>query len=352
MKVKEWVQSWYNPDIRKEGDNRDYFFDNLKAFLILLVVIGHFISDLRGIKEISRIYWFIHTFHMPCFAFASGYMAKGLMKNGKFRADRYFSTLWLYVFFRIANYAVMRAGGSNVQLDFFDVAAAPWYLLALSAWYLMVPLFLSMKPVAGILISTLAGLLIGYADNVGSYLALSRMLVFLPFFVIGLYLSKEQLNTFLNKKLRIAALLVLVFVCGYFVLIKNPMGGVSKLALGGNPYSTVLKSLEPYGFFIRGGLYLFGVLLSAAGMLLVPRRRMWFSYVGKYSLTVYILHILVRNALDSAGMYDWIKQLPGRYRLFMFPFCIILTLALANPVFGRLMNWIANPFRGMKRKKN
>jgi len=67
-------------------DNRDYFWDNLKAFLMVLVIFGHTVTSLREVKEITGLYYFVYTFHMPLFVFTSGFMAKTIMRDGKFRA--------------------------------------------------------------------------------------------------------------------------------------------------------------------------------------------------------------------------------------------------------------------------
>ena len=56
---------------------RDYLFDNYKAFLIVLVVVGHFIevaSDDNVMMETMK--WIIFSFHMPAFVFISGYFSK------------------------------------------------------------------------------------------------------------------------------------------------------------------------------------------------------------------------------------------------------------------------------------
>ncbi|MDE6874824.1 MAG: acyltransferase family protein [Lachnospiraceae bacterium] len=334
-------------------DTRDYFIDNLKAFLIVLVIWGHVESNLRPVGELTRLYYFIHTFHMPCFAFTSGYLAKSVVKDGKFRAERYFSTLWLFVFFRLMNCGIAHAFGRQTKLEFFDISSAAWYLLALSAWYVLVPLLLSMKPRTGLAVTTLSGLLVGYADNVSTFLTFSRMVVFLPFFAAGLYLSKEGLAGFLSKyeKLRIPAAVFLLLAAGGFVFLGNPLGSCARIVFGGMPYSVALKTYAPYGFFIRGGLYLFAVLVSAACMLLVPRRKLWFSYVGKYSLAIYILHILVRDALLYAGVFGKIKKLPGIYMLLSIPACVAAALVLGNPVFGKAMNWVADPVKQWRQRE-
>ena len=55
--------------------SRIYFFDNLRALLIFLVVLGHMFEIF--VSRISDIaYVFIYLFHMPLFVFCSGYFAK------------------------------------------------------------------------------------------------------------------------------------------------------------------------------------------------------------------------------------------------------------------------------------
>lgn len=342
----------FSPNKKNElKDNRDNLIDNLKAFLIVLVIFGHVNTKLRSVGELTRLYYFIHTFHMPCFAFTSGYLAKTVMKDGKFRGERYFSTLWLFVFFRLVNCGTARAFGHPAKLEFFDIESAAWYLLALSAWYVLVPLLLSMRPAVGLAVTVLAGLLVGYADNVGTFLTFSRMLVFLPFFAAGLYLPREKLMGFVERygKMRILAVVFLLAAASYFVFVGNPLKSCARIVFGGTPYSVALKTYAPYGFFIRGGLYLFAALVSMACVLAVPRRKMWFSYVGKYSLAVYILHIFVRDILVYAGVFTKIKKLPGRYMLLSIPACVAAALVLGNPFFGKLMNFVANPVREWKR---
>lgn len=328
---------------------RDYFMDNLKAYLLVLVIFGHVVTSLRPVKEITNLYYFVYTFHMPCFAFTSGYLAKGIMKNGKFRADRYFSVLWLYVFFRVTQYLVAKALGQSMSLKLFYVGGAPWYLLALASWYLLVPLLLSMKARTGVAVTTLAALLIGYLETEKNYFAIPRTVAFLPFFAIGLYLTKEGLAALLDKKLRIPSFFVFVGSAACFAFAGHPYGQTKNLVFATTSYAGVLGELAPYGFFIRGGLFLFAFVLCVAMMYLVPRKKMWFSYVGQYSLTVYILHVLVRDTLKYTGFFDWVKKLPKPYMWLSVPLCVIAALILGNPLFGRVMNRIANPFQ-RKRK--
>ena len=55
---------------------RDYRIDNTKGILIILVVIGHFLLPVASTRFTTNSLYLIYTFHMPCFIFISGYLAK------------------------------------------------------------------------------------------------------------------------------------------------------------------------------------------------------------------------------------------------------------------------------------
>ena len=73
---------------------RVYYFDNLKAALIFLVVIGH-VFELVTSRLIDIAYMFVYIFHMPLFIFVSGYFAKYSPKK------LLFSLIPLYFFFQL-----------------------------------------------------------------------------------------------------------------------------------------------------------------------------------------------------------------------------------------------------------
>ena len=51
------------------------YIDNLKAFLIVLVVVGHCIQSFLPNYESNILFRFIYSFHMPLFIFVSGYVS-------------------------------------------------------------------------------------------------------------------------------------------------------------------------------------------------------------------------------------------------------------------------------------
>lgn len=64
--------------------SRNYFLDNYKALLILLVVMGHFIEPCHTNNPVlESLKWIIFSFHMPAFIFISGFFSKRAMSLEK-----------------------------------------------------------------------------------------------------------------------------------------------------------------------------------------------------------------------------------------------------------------------------
>ena len=81
---------------------RDYFFDNLKAVLIFLVVLGHFLLPIHGESVLVVVKRLIYVFHMPLFVFVSGYFAKKIYKNGQYNFKKLLYLIKAYIIFVIA----------------------------------------------------------------------------------------------------------------------------------------------------------------------------------------------------------------------------------------------------------
>ena len=80
---------------------RDYYFDNVKGALITLVVIGHFLMPMDKTRLTDSLINVIYLFHMPMFALTTGYFAKHVYDNGRYRTDRIFRLIWFYILFKL-----------------------------------------------------------------------------------------------------------------------------------------------------------------------------------------------------------------------------------------------------------
>ena len=56
---------------------RSFYWDNIKGFLILLVVFAHILYQFQSMSGgIKATVDYIYMFHMPAFVFVSGYFGK------------------------------------------------------------------------------------------------------------------------------------------------------------------------------------------------------------------------------------------------------------------------------------
>jgi len=316
-----------NEGIQKQ---RNYYIDNLKVILIIFVVMGHFALKLQFVKEIKYILYFIYTFHMPCFIFTSGFLAKRMNVNGKLRVNKIMSIIWMYLLFKVGNVLLGYLFHKHVGLSLLVDSTAPWYLLALSIWYLSVPILERIKTGYLIVGSFLIGLVAGYINCLGLALSLSRVFVFFPFFIIGFCLSQDMLDKALSKKLKIPAVLFIVFVFTGFSLFWDKLKPFKSIVYGTASYAKSLGHLANYGLLIRGLWYLLAIALSVAIIFLVPRGKVIFSVLGERTLQIYITHIWIRNALVYAGFFVIIKAGPDYLVYIVLLASVALALLLAN----------------------
>lgn len=341
---------------------RDYHVDNIKGILIFLVVCGHLISTLQetGSSFAIGIRAFIYFFHMPGFIFMSGYMAKGFLKK-QHKGEKLLSYAWLYLLFKDAIDLVhfifrrpyFEGNSHNMELAFivvlicfgiwllseiysrfpkiqpvfilcilgisllkvniFTVGAAPWYLLALVWWHIIVYLTRNMNPKYVLLASVLLAAVIGYQDSVGKFLSLSRTINFMPFFLLGFYMTKEQFSQIVNHD-KGKKLLSAVFILSALLIIPNGRAVQKWLGVffyGVSPYEKLLKLSD----FYYGIAPLTCILWMAVTMLvlfglfaLCPRRNTFLAKAGKNTLGIYVFHRLFKDFLIYGSFYSILSQ--------------------------------------------
>lgn len=331
--MKQIINQWYHPIEVKSDSNekkRDYYLDNLKFILIIFVVSAHFALKLTYVNEIKYLLYFIYIFHMPCFVFINGYLAKRMNAGGKLRADKILITFWMYLLFKIGNVLMGYLFHEDTRLTLFKDSSAPWYLLALCIWYLSVPLLERIKTKYLIAGSVLIGLLAGYITSLKDIFSLSRVFVFFPFFILGFCLTDKKLEGFLNKKLRILAVILLAAVFGSIALFWKQLIPFKDIVYGSSPYHTSLDDLAAYGILIRGFWYLLVVVVGASVMLLVPRCKLFFSSLGERTMQVYMTHVWIRNGLAYIGFFTIIESGPRYLTVLVLLGSVVLTFLLAN----------------------
>lgn len=331
---------------------RIYLFDNLKAVLIFLVLLGHLIEPrLGGLRTYA--YTLIYSFHMPLFVLCSGCFAR-------FEPRRLLTKI-LYpyaVFQTIYWFFLQRPEG--ISLSFFTPYWILWYLLSLFFWTLVLPFAEGggRRRRRGILVLAFgAGILAGVDGSAGYLLSLSRTIAFFPFFWLGHCLRQSPLWTAAADPGKARGRERSWLWPARLLFAALALGGA--LWLYKNQYRinpTWLHCSFGYGVLEYKPLYRvlhYGMALVFAGAALAwtPRKRLWFTYLGERSLQVYLLHgFLVKLAVK----YD-LYQYVGSHLL---AWCIVTAAALSLILAALPISRLAGPFMawpfhaGQKEKKN
>lgn len=332
------------PD-KPQDKRRDPFLDNARFWVMLLVVIGHFLTNMQELPQVRGVYTWIFTFHMPVFILISGYTARNYVGDGR-QIKRMVSTLVVpYVLTNVAlDLTDAYLSGNRLDLDLLRPNWLTWFIAALFVWRLTTPFWKAVRwpiPIA-VAVSLAAGL--SDFDNV---LALKRVLAFLPFYVAGLCLRREHFEFLTRAWVRVAsaaALVATLAVCQ----MEHQRWIISWLYFNDSYDESPLLADPVGGIMTRGSLMLLGFVLSFAVLSLVPRGTAWFSAFGQRTLYCYLLHgFLVLWLADLAffdtmvggGIYNAIAVALGATALAI----LLMSGAVARvfrPFFEPRMDWI------------
>ena len=337
------------------GYSRDAYFDNLRFVLIFLVVAGHFLLPLDKTRFSNNIFYLIYSFHMPCFIFVSGYFSKSVIRDGRFRTGKLFQLLWLYLVFKVLVHVTegMVEGHIGFYIDFFTESGAPWYLLSLALWYVTLPVVRELKPGAVMVGSLILGLLAGYENSVGSFLAMDRTIAFAPFFYAGYYVNQDIKERFVRTKARIPFLAAGALIAGFLFLCTYDLLMPYIQVVYGIKYARFGENLYPYGALIRGLWYLAASLLSLGLMATISDKKGIFTIIGSRTLQIYILHRVIRDLFQYFGFYNIVQVSSKLWILSLLALSFLLTAALGNSWLEKVFSWLRSlPFSYCRRHFN
>ena len=263
------------------------YLDNARYWVMLLVVIGHSLTQFVAMDSARGVYVWIYSFHMPFFILISGYTARRYMGDAR-QVRRIVSTLVVpYLIIEISMQIIMRHYTDEPDpYAFLSPQWLGWFLAALFVWRLTTPIWRALKyPITtSIIISLTVGLI-----EVPNVLALPKILGFLPFYVIGMHMSRERFDRLADTRIRVAsaALLAGSFVYCYLYSADWTLDWLLwKQRYGEDP----LAATPLEGMTQRAELLVVGLVLTFAALSLVPRRRSWTTRMGGRTFYCYLLH--------------------------------------------------------------
>ncbi|MHC4437329.1 MAG: CapA family protein [Planctomycetota bacterium] len=308
--------------------------DNLKGILIVLVVLSHFLQlyVFEGTASIpvQAIYYFIFSFHMPLFVFISGYFSKNLEKARNTAFTRLFIP---YLFFNTTMvlflYSTRQSG-----ISLFTPQYVYWYILALFVWRF------ALKDIARIRfilpLSIVASIFSGCFSEVNNFLAISRIINFFPFFLLGYYADQACISR-LRATNRLLALTAfgLCALCVYWLTYN---GFLSIEIFTTSTYNSVGDC------YLRLVFYFFAMVIGACVIILCPSRRLAiFTMAGGSTFLIYVLHRYV------SFVVHWLVPVEQWNDLYTIPLLILslITVVLLGQhsllrAYVRLLNRVIN----------
>lgn len=320
----------------EKAKRRDPYFDNLKGILICLVCAGHCLNLYRD-SNIYCNYLFnlIYAFHMPLFFYISGYFSKNVEKTYKLA----FETLIIPAIpFELLYYILHVATGADNTEPFLTPVFAYWFCFTLFFCRALLPYLTKLKGIVPI--TFILALAVGFNPHINEIMTLSRFLCMLPFFLLGFYTTRENM-----EKIR-KANAALVIVLG----IASVAAVVALLRFFGPDIGFTLRS--PYentnGVLFRGAQFIVAIPLSLAVMKLTPKSKSYLSEIGKRTLQIYFLHFYFTTAIKMVNPVAEGSVLNFVLMLLAAP---VITAILAAPPVSKAYDALTNACKKLMIKK-
>ena len=256
---------------------RSAYWDNIKGILIILVVFAHILYQLQhtsGVIDAAVDY--IYLFHMPAFVFVSGFFGKS-GKSGK--AGSIIKLVFLFFIFN--SITVFIEGYTS----YLEPIYSYWYLIALIVWRISTPRIAKLKGITVCLF--VLALMTGYFPAIDNHFAISRIIGFFPFYMLGYKFSEEKsmeiINTGYAKRFAIGA--VVLFGAGSVAYAARTVLGFTDDDLKIFAYDDPKDIIRRAVIFTIAFLIIFSI-----GCLSVNRKVPLLTMFGRNSLWIFVFH--------------------------------------------------------------
>ncbi len=251
----------------------------------MLVVLGHALTVCSNYYDYDSGFFKICSFFMiPIFLIITGMFSRKSKKKPITRAKKMF-IIYAFAQIIISFYYAYCLKIISPSKSIFIPRFTLWYLLTSAELYLVEYILRRNSYKKMILLSILIALFSGFIPFVTNKFSITRTLAFLPFFVIGYYQENIKLLNRVKKYKKVFIALVLGITIWFlfhqhFFLFKDTYMKYNYYA-----YATPMIC-----FLKRILLYIFSVIYSAFLLNIMPHKKLFFTKIGEYSLTIYLVH--------------------------------------------------------------
>jgi len=322
---------------------RDYLFDNLRAIFIILVVWGHVLTSMIDKSDtIKSIYYFVFFFHMPAMAFVSGYFSKNLEKA---RSNAFVTILVPYLILNVINYTykMVVLQEHYYGFRFFRPYWGLWYLLALFFWKFFLKDLVKIRFILPL--SFLFAVLSGFSKEFADYMALGRIICFLPFFLLGYYFTKEHVDRIRRiPKIVSFVIMVAMAMISVYIAMKDVFKVEVLYLRRPYPESGDLRSIV-----FRILVYIVAIAMIIAIINITTAKKTFLSVIGTSTMTVYILHLFTIPLLEKLKI---LKGEPYLYLLYSVFMAAVIVFLYSRPFVKHSYDAFMNKLTGLIIKTN
>lgn len=284
---------------------------------------------------------------MPLFIFISGLFFKD--KNVK---QKFLSFITIAYICKLVLFITRFILYGHAKFSLFIEPGIPWYMIVL-AFYIVITHFLKDIEKKYVLIFfIILACLIGYDSSVRDFLAIARIIVYYPFFLIGQMIDKKEIIKLTNKKsLKLISIIILLIWGGICLFELKHVYLLRILFTAHNPYS-INNAFIKWGFIYRIICYIITIVTSFAVINLIPKRESIISKFGERTIQVYFWHIVILDLLVYFNINDLLIKTPVGKIVWLFCAVVVAILLSLKP-FGKPIDKIMSIFNNnnsMKRR--
>ncbi|MCG2622258.1 hypothetical protein LVY72_10035 [Arthrobacter sp. I2-34] len=317
------------------GRVRQTWIDQARWAAIVLVVAGHAVGLLRGSSLLAvMVSNYVYMFHIPVLILLAGWGARRIEASGRNLAKIWWQLLLPCLLFQLVAFAVNYTfEGTLPSWKFAEQTFGLWFLVALAAWRLAGPWFRGLP--GAVPIAVVLALAAGLSPDIGGFLSLSRILVFLPLFLAGPWIVERVAAWRGLWPTRLAGAAVLA--SGAVVVAVQGRDFWRQPFLGDAGYEELgLGSLE--GMLVRLVVLVVGTAMAAGFMLVLPgspgapsRLGSRTAEAGRHTMYPYLLHLPLLTIVGASSLVQ-LGQPTARTLVFLAASVLFCVAAVSRPV--------------------
>lgn len=285
---------------------RDPYFDNFKGFLVICVILSHFLHDIYDDSPFCEyLYMYLMMFAVPAFVFMSGYFSRNLEKCRRTAVQVFLIPYLVYDFlFACLQYVILQP--DKTFHNFLQITRPKWglwYLFAMFVFRLFAPDIKRVRSAA--VIAFIIGIGAGFCGEFSTEYSLGRVFSLCFFFVLGLSMTEESMDKVKNFN-KVVAIIILIAMAILIPFLMNcEFHGTTLMThetiLARKPYGLAHRKLSAIRRVI---FYVLGTTMTYMLMVIIPRAKTILTRIGKNSITAYVFHLFIIWPMRQYGFFD------------------------------------------------